>query len=149
MDDYKKKVASSFEKNKTSCSLPSQDAEISEGTSVAPSEQIDIRKQEINTKTRLSFYQDWGRLTTEDVRKKLKINEEQDMSLFFPSNEKDKLPSAFMSKRKICFPTKLHQMLSDVDTEETISWLPHGRAWKIHSMKRFIRHHTKEVLSAL
>ena len=59
------------------------------------------------------------------------------MSLFFPSNEKDKLPSAFMRKRKICFPTKLQQMLSDVDTEETISWLPHGRAWKIHSMKRF------------
>ena len=93
MDDYKKKVAPLFKKSKTSCSLPSQDAAISEGTLVAPSEKTDIRKQEINTETRLSFYQDWGRLSTEDVRKKLRINEEQDMSLFFPSNEKDKLPS--------------------------------------------------------
>ena len=122
---------------KTSCILPSQYAAISEGTLVAPYEKTYIRKQEINTETRLSFYQDWGRLSTENVRKKLRINKEQDMSLFFPSNEKDKLPSAFMRKRKICFPTKLHQMLSDVDTEETISWLPHGRAWEIHSMKRF------------
>jgi hypothetical protein len=31
------------------------------------------------------------------------------------------------------FPTKLHHILSDPDYQHVISWMPHGRAWKIHN----------------
>ena len=31
------------------------------------------------------------------------------------------------------FPTRLHHILSDPDYQHVISWMPHGRAWKIHN----------------
>jgi hypothetical protein len=31
------------------------------------------------------------------------------------------------------FPTKLHHILSDPEYQHVISWMPHGRAWKIHN----------------
>jgi HSF-type DNA-binding len=35
------------------------------------------------------------------------------------------------------FPYKLHKMLSDPEFSECISWLPHGRAWKIIRRTQF------------
>ena len=31
------------------------------------------------------------------------------------------------------FPSKLHHILSDPEYHDIISWMPHGRAWKIHN----------------
>ena len=31
------------------------------------------------------------------------------------------------------FPSKLHHILSDPEYQHAISWMPHGRAWKIHN----------------
>jgi len=31
------------------------------------------------------------------------------------------------------FPSKLHHILSDPEYQHVISWMPHGRAWKIHN----------------
>ena len=139
MDDCKKKLAPDLEIKQTSCSLTSQDAATSEETLVTPPETADLRRQETDAKISFSFYQDCSKITPEDVKNT--INEQQNSypppSLSFPSSEEHELPSAFMNKRKTYLPTKLHQMLSDVDTKESISWLPHGRAWKIHSIKKF------------
>jgi len=41
------------------------------------------------------------------------------------------------SKREPTFPMKLHQMLSDLDAEGVVVWLPHGRAWKIINQDKF------------
>ena len=35
------------------------------------------------------------------------------------------------------FPTKLFQILEDPENQEYISWLPHGKAWKIHKQHEF------------
>jgi len=36
------------------------------------------------------------------------------------------------------FPSKLHEILSNADFEHIISWMPHGRSWKIHCRKEFL-----------
>ena len=39
---------------------------------------------------------------------------------------------------RVSFPIKLHQILSDTQTDlSMISWLSHGKAWKVHSADRF------------
>jgi hypothetical protein len=35
------------------------------------------------------------------------------------------------------FPMKLHMILSNPAYEHIISWLPHGRSWRIHQQKAF------------
>lgn len=45
----------------------------------------------------------------------------------YPTSE---LPAAKLSNN---FPSKLHQILSDPVNSHIISWMPHGRAWKVHS----------------
>ena len=35
------------------------------------------------------------------------------------------------------FTTKLFQILSNPDYQNCISWLPHGRSWKVHEPKKF------------
>ena len=35
------------------------------------------------------------------------------------------------------FPTKLYKILSKPDFEDVISWLPHGRSWRVLDQKRF------------
>jgi HSF-type DNA-binding len=40
---------------------------------------------------------------------------------------------------KYKFPCKLHQLLSNPEYHEYITWLPHGRAWKILKRKQFER----------
>jgi len=37
------------------------------------------------------------------------------------------------------FPSKLHQILSDPEYSYIISWMPHGRAWKIHNKDLLIQ----------
>ncbi|KAL3768707.1 hypothetical protein ACHAWU_006808 [Discostella pseudostelligera] len=37
------------------------------------------------------------------------------------------------------FPSKLHQILSNPEYAHIISWMPHGRAWKIHNKDLLIR----------
>lgn len=37
------------------------------------------------------------------------------------------------------FPNKLHQILSTPEYSHIISWMPHGRAWKIHKKDLFVR----------
>jgi len=35
------------------------------------------------------------------------------------------------------FPVKLHMILSNPKFSDIISWLPHGRSWRIHNQKEF------------
>mmetsp|Transcript_35147 Transcript_35147/g.81270 ORF Transcript_35147/g.81270 Transcript_35147/m.81270 type:complete len:370 (-) Transcript_35147:583-1692(-) len=36
------------------------------------------------------------------------------------------------------FPSKLHEILSNIEFEEIISWMPHGRSWKVHKPDEFV-----------
>jgi SHAQKYF class myb-like DNA-binding protein len=38
---------------------------------------------------------------------------------------------------KMSFPKKLHEILSNPEFEHIISWMPHGRAWKLHCRDLF------------
>jgi hypothetical protein len=40
---------------------------------------------------------------------------------------------------KLSFPAKLHAILSHWDIEDIVSWMPHGRAWRIHDPEGFQR----------
>jgi hypothetical protein len=35
-------------------------------------------------------------------------------------------------------PTKLNAILSNPDIQHIVSWLPHGRSWKVHDSQRFM-----------
>lgn len=37
-------------------------------------------------------------------------------------------------------PAKLHAMLSTAEFQHIISWLPHGRSWKVHNPNAFVQH---------
>jgi len=37
------------------------------------------------------------------------------------------------------FPSKLHEILSNGDFEHIVSWMPHGRSWKVHCRKEFVK----------
>lgn len=39
----------------------------------------------------------------------------------------------------LSFPAKLHAMLARPDIADVISWMPHGRAWRVHKPKAFER----------
>ena len=41
------------------------------------------------------------------------------------------------TQNQIVFPTKLHQILSNSTFRDIITWLPHGRSWKILQSKVF------------
>ncbi len=41
--------------------------------------------------------------------------------------------------KKLSFPAKLHAILSHWDIEDIVSWMPHGRAWRIHNPEEFQR----------
>ncbi len=41
--------------------------------------------------------------------------------------------------KKLSFPAKLHAILSHWDIEDIVSWMPHGRAWRIHDPDGFQR----------
>ncbi|KAL3807890.1 hypothetical protein ACHAXA_009654 [Cyclostephanos tholiformis] len=43
----------------------------------------------------------------------------------------ENLPAALKTPSN--FPSKLHHILSDPENHHIISWMPHGRAWKIHN----------------
>jgi hypothetical protein len=40
---------------------------------------------------------------------------------------------------KLSFPAKLLAILSHWDIEDIVSWMPHGRAWRIHDPEGFQR----------
>jgi len=42
--------------------------------------------------------------------------------------------------RSLKLPAKLEAMLSIPEFQHIISWLPHGRAWKIHDAAMFLQH---------
>lgn len=46
-------------------------------------------------------------------------------------------PTTTTAPPNITFPMKLHQILSSPHFSNIISWLPHGRAWKILDQKVF------------
>jgi HSF-type DNA-binding len=42
-----------------------------------------------------------------------------------------------MRQQQASLPQKLHVILSNPNYEHIVSWLPHGRAWKIHNLSKF------------
>lgn len=42
--------------------------------------------------------------------------------------------------KNLSFPAKLHAILSHGDIEDIVSWMPHGRAWRVHKTKAFELH---------
>eukprot|EP00567_Pseudictyota_dubia_P011651 CAMPEP_0197450320 /NCGR_PEP_ID=MMETSP1175-20131217/24856_1 /TAXON_ID=1003142 /ORGANISM="Triceratium dubium, Strain CCMP147" /LENGTH=161 /DNA_ID=CAMNT_0042982707 /DNA_START=99 /DNA_END=581 /DNA_ORIENTATION=+ len=70
-----------------------------------------------------SLYQDYSRVTPQDVAAGT-------MDVRSSSSTSDAYSSPF-------FPTKLHEMLSDPEADGLVTWLPHGRAWKILDANRF------------
>ncbi|KAL7464610.1 hypothetical protein ACHAXS_004947, partial [Conticribra weissflogii] len=49
------------------------------------------------------------------------------------------LSSFVTSKRESSsFPAKLHRILSNPEYSHIISWMPHGRAWKLHNKHSFL-----------
>jgi hypothetical protein len=55
--------------------------------------------------------------------------------------EKADGPSSSSAKRtttkEATFPTKLHMILSNPEFQDIVSWLPHGRSWRILQQKAF------------
>ena len=43
------------------------------------------------------------------------------------------------TSKDVSFPVKLHQILSNPDYEDMISWMPHGKAFRIHQSIEFER----------
>ena len=142
MDFSKKRAATTVVKTAETCNLSRStchDAANSEETDISTCTDSDLTRDGMDVKVKFRFYNDWSELTPEDVKNRL--NGEQDSSFIPPpfllSSVQDKLFSSYTNKRQTYLPTKLHQMLSDPELEATISWLPHGRAWKIRSIQSF------------
>lgn len=51
--------------------------------------------------------------------------------------EQQHAPSTTSSGKDPSFPVKLHRILSAADHEEFITWLPHGRSWRVLKPKAF------------
>lgn len=45
-----------------------------------------------------------------------------------------------MQNRRLPLPLKLYSILANPEHEHILSWMPHGRAWKIHDMDKFQTH---------
>ncbi len=54
----------------------------------------------------------------------------RDYSNIFPSGEDDVMDTTVRVQK---LPVKLNALLSDPTTQLIVSWLPHGRAWKVHN----------------
>ena len=57
-----------------------------------------------------------------------------------PATAASKKPQDEVPVKYRRLPAKLREMLSTQEYEHIISWLPHGRAWKIHDSQAFIEH---------
>ena len=57
-----------------------------------------------------------------------------------PATATSKKPQDEVPVKYRRLPAKLREMLSTPEYERIISWLPHGRAWKIHDSQAFIEH---------
>jgi len=50
---------------------------------------------------------------------------------------KELIPSSAASKPNATFPSKLHEILSSPEFQDLITWLPHGRAFRVLKSKDF------------
>jgi hypothetical protein len=66
----------------------------------------------------VSQYRDWSHIPP-DRPSEIDVNNRKDQS------------------KEPTFPVKLHGILSNPEYESVISFLPHGRSWRIHDQKRF------------
>ncbi len=46
-------------------------------------------------------------------------------------------PSMYNNVKVLSFPAKLHAILERSDIADIVSWMPHGRAWRVHKPKAF------------
>ena len=46
-------------------------------------------------------------------------------------------PSMCNNVKVLSFPAKLHAILERTDIADIVSWMPHGRAWRVHKPKAF------------
>mmetsp|Transcript_16891 Transcript_16891/g.36738 ORF Transcript_16891/g.36738 Transcript_16891/m.36738 type:complete len:379 (+) Transcript_16891:154-1290(+) len=69
---------------------------------------------------------------TDEMISTIESNIYHDNSKLTPADIETALRSRRVSARKDpTFPMKLHRLLADPEAEGIISWLPHGRSWKI------------------
>eukprot|EP00521_Asterionellopsis_glacialis_P008918 CAMPEP_0195287326 /NCGR_PEP_ID=MMETSP0707-20130614/4435_1 /TAXON_ID=33640 /ORGANISM="Asterionellopsis glacialis, Strain CCMP134" /LENGTH=378 /DNA_ID=CAMNT_0040347073 /DNA_START=39 /DNA_END=1171 /DNA_ORIENTATION=+ len=64
----------------------------------------------------------------------------RDYSHVKPDNENDEVSSLIAQSttaKEPTFPVKLHMILSNPEFQDIISWLPHGRSWRILQQKAF------------
>jgi hypothetical protein len=47
--------------------------------------------------------------------------------------------SPVSSSRVLRFPSKLEAMLSNPEFSHIVSWMPHGRSWKVHNIHLFVK----------
>jgi hypothetical protein len=77
----------------------------------------------------------------DDVARKQRMSDYRDYAdialSHSPVSSKLSLSAAEMRQQQASLPDKLHAILSNPNYEHIISWLPHGRAWKIHNLTKF------------
>jgi hypothetical protein len=56
----------------------------------------------------------------------------------------DHFASAICHKRAALFPAKLHEIVSNPEYEQIISWNPHGRSWEVKDKKLLVSVVAKE-----
>lgn len=75
---------------------------------------------------------------TDEMISTIESNIYRDNSGLTPADVEAELRTKRVSSRKEpTFPMKLHKMLSDPEAEGVITWLPHGRSWKILKQDNF------------
>ena len=65
-----------------------------------------------------NIYRDNSKVTSDDVETELRTRR-------------------VSSRKEPTFPMKLHKLLSDPEAEGIITWLPHGRSWKVIKQEEF------------
>ena len=61
----------------------------------------------------------------------------EDCSKLPPLTPQSLFPATSSVTKEPTFPVKLHMMLANPDFHEIITWLPHGRSWRILKQKDF------------
>ena len=109
---------------------PSSSAPLSDGESPPPAAQSTVAGREDDDNAAIAStidpsdgmaYVDYSNVKPSDMR------EEDDGDIHV-------LPRA---KKEPTFIAKLHSILSNPAFEDIVSWLPHGRAWRVHQRRAF------------
>lgn len=75
---------------------------------------------------------------TDEMISTIESNIYRDNSKITSTDVETELRTRRVSSRKdATFPMKLHKLLSDPEAEGIITWLPHGRSWKIIKQEEF------------